>query len=138
MKINLTNISKGDLGADSPSWVNPLIDFMNRFMTKVRDILNGNITFDDNVRAIFDTTSFMTDAAYTGGTFIPLSFSVTFQPKCVFLISAIDTDEPTTTFLSAVTIPPNWSYDNANNQITVYYITGLQNSTNYSIKVLII
>lgn len=138
MKVTTSNISRHDLPPDAPKWIDPLFDFLIQFTNKVKEIINGNVQFGDNIRSKQIETTFSTSATYSSGDFAALSFTIPFAPIDIRLINITKIGSGTNTFTDPVVINPNWVFDSGTNQITIYFITGLQNSTEYSIKVLII
>ncbi len=120
---------------DAPAWMPRLLTTLNRFIEQTIQVLDGNVSFGENIFARRFATSFTTSSTYTGGDFENISFSWTGSalPLAVFIAKVQHADG--SQFLGSVGTP-QWVYSNGS--ILVTYVPGLANSTKYSLTLLAI
>jgi hypothetical protein len=118
---------------DAPSWLSRLFSTLNRFMEQTIAVLDGGISFGDNILARRFSTSFTTTGTYVDGDFLPISFSwiAPVLPLAVLVVQVINSDG--TPFLGSVGTP-QWRYSNG--AINITYIPGLDNNVKYNVSFL--
>lgn len=122
----------------STSWFQKPQSILNNFMYFMYDLLNGGLTFGSNIAAQMATLPFTTDAAYTGGTFVPIVFTKTITSKaqgCI-VIQITNTTNTNYTIVTGAVGCPDWQ-DLGNGSMQINYISGLVNSNTYSVTFLV-
>ena len=117
-----------------PSWFNSLLDPFNQFFAQVYNNLN-NITIGDNLLGKFVTQSFTTGATYTSGVFPDVSFSADIK-KIVESCQIAQISRDDGIIITDVISVPQWNFTNGT--CTINYIAGLDNSTKYTVRFLIL
>lgn len=106
-----------------------VISILNNFMDFVYRAFAKNITIEENTPYQIKEVSFTTTSTYSGGTFVPLELKIDPQRivkgVVVLWISS-----------GTVTATPRWSQVGAN--VVISNLSGLSNSTEYTIRLLII
>lgn len=120
----------------APNWIDNLIYPLNSCMQGVHQALNGNLSFGDNVLGSIKTITFKTRADYTvyGWDAINLTNPLNKKVDAV-LIGQIqkvaDTYQP-------IYQPTSLDWIQLNTNITINYITGLDDSSSYVVKLVIL
>jgi hypothetical protein len=129
-------VNKEDV-KDAPQWIDAIIIPLNTFMESIYSAVNQNLTFQENIRSQIRTVSFTTSATYTSGAWTNINFSSGLRgikTQGILVLQILNTSVDNFTPLKqAVTC--DW-YDNSGT-ITIYYVTGLANSTTYTMRVLV-
>lgn len=130
----IKRISREDV-KEAPTWIEYLLYPLNQFMQGVYSALNGNLTFGDNINAEIRDLDFRTRSDYSLNNFDPVLFvhKLKTKPQGLILVQIVEKDTNSTIY-GAVT--PQWV--DSNGTIKINYISGLQDSKNYRIKVLLI
>jgi hypothetical protein len=124
---------------NAPDWIDQLLYPINTFMEGVYYALDKELSFGDNINAAVRTLNFTTRSDYT--TASPLTDGFVEQklanpikgtPKGVIVCKTVNAD---TYGIVTGAVTCYWEY--LNGEIRVRYITGLANSTKYSINVYI-
>lgn len=119
---------------DVPDWGKAVVTSLNKFMREVISALT-RLTFKENFDAGVSTVTFATSATYTGGDFVPLLFTAPVGGVTgVITTKVVDTVTPSNKILPGTT-STNWTTDRA--KVTLTYVSGLANSTQYTITFLI-
>lgn len=126
---------------EAPNWIVRLLTPLNSFMETVYYALNKDITFTENIACQIKTVDFSTPSNYTSASpktdgFVPLQFTHTLRnkPQGVMIMQLVEEENTGTVITSAVSL--DW-YE-INGTVYISYITGLKDSTEYSIKLLVI
>lgn len=126
---------------DAPSWIENVLNPLNSFMDSVYRALNRSLTFQDNITSEIRTLRFQTRSDYTSAIpltagFEPLQFvhSLKSKPFGLFIAQIEEVSDTYVPFTSAVTL----SWYEANGTVFINYITGLSDSKNYKLTVLLI
>ena len=138
--LNFKRIKMEDLKG-APQWVATMLNPLNLFLEQTANAVNGQLTFQSNVSGMSYSTTFATPANYldsTGkatGKFNSFNFQyLGKQAPSNCIIGSIDNQSG-----AIITNPTalQWSYNNSVNppSISITYVAGLQNSSNYSITV---
>jgi hypothetical protein len=130
--------NKGDLPA-APNWIENIFNPLNVFCETVTTTLTKNLTIGENVQGQKFTVTFTTLPTYTTGDFTPIRYNYTGggQPNCLMIGNISRTDGTLMLLPPAVT---GWSMNINKNPflITINYIAGLDNSTQYNITLVAI
>lgn len=117
---------------DAPSWFGQLAYYLNNILQPIIQVLNNNITFSDNIRSKKFTKNFTTSASYSSGTFDSFSFPLTYEPDLVVISKNTSGSNPAPSGVGL-----KYSYSQSDKQITISYIYGLENSTEYDITLMV-
>lgn len=125
IKVNRQDIQ------NAPPWVFPMLSIYNTFNQAVYDALNGNLTYSENVRCQIKELTFRTLQTYNSGDWDILQFvcPLKVKPVGLTLLQIYRTDN--VVILQPVFV--NWQYVNGN--IVLPWITGLENATEYTLRV---
>lgn len=130
-------INREDL-KNAPAWVDALIGPLNSFMESIYSAINKNLTFGDNIQGQIRTIEFTTSSTYTSSnTWTNMSFSSglrAVKPKGVLVLQILEQSSNFTPVMKGVTI--DWLENSG--IITIYFVSGLKNSTTYSLTVLVL
>ena len=131
----IKRVLRSDLGRDIPLWVDSLLSPINQFMEEIYSAMNRNLSIPENVSGQTITINFKTLSTYTSDKdFTELNFRNSLNKKMTHLmvgnISQIGdpSKKHDSIFLS-------W-YDNNDGTITIRYISGLTDSSEYNITLL--
>ena len=126
---------------DAPSWIDKLLTPINSFFDIVYETLNRNITFNDNIACQIKEMTFKTLSTYTSATpltdgFEELVFKKTLPYKAqgVMIMRIYEDADDYRPITNAVSC--DW-YD-TEGDIVINYISGLDDSTDYVVKFLVI
>lgn len=114
---------------DAPSWLGRIFSVFNRFQEQTVAVLDGSVSFGENILARRFSTSYTTSGTYTAGDFDSVAFSWTSTELPVALLLTKVQHADGTAFLGSVGTP-QWVYSSGN--IVISYIPGLANSTKYN------
>jgi hypothetical protein len=131
----IKRIQRQDMGSNIPEWVDGLLSPLNQFMEEIYSAMNRNLTIPENVKGQFIELEFKTLANYTNqSAFTELTvLNKTGQKLRALLLSQIT--KKTNPRHNFTTVNINW-VDNNNGTITIYFISGLENSTDYKVVLL--
>jgi len=137
---NQKRVLREDL-KDAPSWIDRLITPLNSFMESVYYALNKNITFNENIASQIKEIEFTTLSTYStaspkidGFQVIQFPHSLKNKPFGVTIQQITEKSGTYNPITSPVCI--DW-YDN-NGVININYITGLEDSKTYIIRLLVL
>lgn len=126
---------------DAPSWIENLLNPLNSFMDSVYRALNRSLTFQDNVSSeirqldVLTLPTYSTAIPKTDG-FIPLQFVHSLRSKPFGLLVAQLVEQGQDYVI--ITEPVSIDWYEINGTVFINYITGLKDSTNYKLTVLLI
>jgi hypothetical protein len=131
-------INREDL-KEAPDWIGNLLYPLNNVFETVYNTLNRNITFQDNFLSFQRTIDFTTSQYYClNGTWEPLVFAIpdSFRVKIsgVIILSLRPTDINALACSDATSL--TWLEDNRT--VSIDWIAGLEESTKYSLTVLVV
>ena len=133
------NVNRENL-RDAPPWVDNLTGPLNLTLGQVTQALAQNLTIGDNVIGAIASITFTTDAAYTTGTFnavvVPWPFGKSKSPQIV-LVGNVTYPSTQPVLLTAVTVA-QWDYNFVTPSINIRYISGLANSSTYTVSLLVL
>lgn len=121
---------------EAPGWLNRILYSLNPFMAQVSSALNKNLTLDENIDAQKKRLTFTTSSTYTSGDFEEISFPRTTKNRAsgiLLMTIAIDQDN-----YSPITEAVSLQWREANNVLYITYVSGLANSTEYVMNVLVV
>lgn len=134
---SINKISKEAL-KDAPSWVDGLIGPINSFFETVYYAFNKNITFEDNFVSQMIELQFRTGGTYISDNVFPdLTFnrSIPTKTKGIIILSITrDSDNYTPITSGGNTI----QWEDRNGLIDIHYISGLEDSKSYKLRLLLI
>lgn len=130
---SVRRIAREDLrDKEIPKWVDQLLRLINNFFENVYSALDRNITFNENIRTQEKSFTITAGATATDNQYSFL-LDLPIAPSGVWVIKALETDNPTTPVTSAVFV---WWRRESNN-LYIESIAGLTNGTKYTITILI-
>lgn len=122
---------------DAPSWVDALIGPINSFFETIYYAFNKQLTFEDNFVAQIVELTFTTPSTYTASNDFPdLSFKRTFFNRGQGLV-ILNIYENTSNF-TPITGGTSIQWQDLNGNIVIHYVSGLEDSKTYKMKVLLI
>lgn len=137
---NQRRILREDL-KDAPTWVDKLLFPINSFMESVYYALNRNITFNENIacqlrRVSFTTTSSYNSSPQSADNFPLIQFATSLRtvPMGVIPLQLFVNGDVETPLLA----PYNISWYHNNGTLFITYISGLDDSTTYTLQLLVI
>ena len=140
-KITAKRLLKEDLQKDSkeslPTWLDALIYVFNLFLEQVTRAFSRGITFQENIRSQEYEFKVITSSNYTSGNWTIIRFKWDFpviNPRGVIILTAVQTGVNYTPLQKAVSC--DWLY--VNGSIEIRYVSGLDDSKTYQIRVLVI
>jgi hypothetical protein len=133
---NQKRISREDL-KEAPSWIEKMLYPVNSFFESVYSALNKDLTFADNIVSQIKEIQFTTASDYVlNDTFEVLNFTHTLKNKpigCIVLQIYQRTDDYQT-----ITTPVTIDWIEINGVISINFVTGLDDSKKYTLRVLVI
>jgi hypothetical protein len=132
----IRNILREDL-KEAPSWIEKLINPLNSFMSIVYETLNKNITFKDNITSTIKELSFKTLSTYeSASSWETLKFSSGLKNRAIGCM-ILQIYEDSNTYIP-ITNAVHVDWLDLNGIITIQFISGLTDSTDYIVRFLII
>ncbi|PJZ98870.1 hypothetical protein CH369_18060 [Leptospira levettii] len=128
-------ILEQDLGTDIPSWTRKLLTPINSFFESIYSAFNKDITFRENIRCEYRDLIVKTKEDYSSGEFELITFKNNLKEK-IDNLQICQVSENKSNFIP-VKEPVTVSWNEYNKEITIHYITGLENSKEYKIKIII-
>lgn len=128
-------ILEQDLGTDIPSWTRKLLTPINSFFESIYSAFNKDITFRENIRSEYRDLIVKTKEDYFSGEFELITFKNNLKEK-IDNLQICQVSENKSNFIP-VKEPVTVSWNEYNKEITIHYITGLEPSKEYKIKILI-
>lgn len=136
---NQKRITREDL-REAPNWIVRLLTPLNSFMETVYYALNRDITYTENIACQIKEIDFTTQADYSTASpvvdgFPPLQFTHTLKTKPIGVekLQIIENGNADTVITEVVSL--DWY--SSNGVVYITYITGLKDSTEYTIRVLV-
>ena len=110
---------------------------INLFFESVFALLNAGLRFGDNITSEIRTVTFTTSASYSSNDFsaIKLTLSIPKKPEGIIPLQIYQTNSSGTVITDPVTV--DWK-ELTNGQISINFVTGLSDSTEYTMRVLIL
>lgn len=131
----IKRVLRTDLGRDIPLWVDSLLSPINQFMEEIYSAMNKNLTIPENVLGQIITINFKTGANYaTNKEFTELNFRNSLNKKMSILTVGQITKigDPSKKHESVFV---SW-YDNNDGTVTIRYVSGLEDSSEYNLTIL--
>lgn len=130
----IKRVLRQDLGRDVPSWVDSLLSPLNQFMEEIYSALNKSLTIPENVQGQKITLNFKTLSNYTTKNFTEIVFRNNLGKRMNLILvgNIVKVNDPSHKFDSVFV---SW-YDNGDGTVTIRYISGLENSSEYNITLL--
>lgn len=118
----------------APLWLLPLMSTYNTFNQAIYDALNNQLTFVENIRCQIKEFTFRTQGDYSMGGWTDISFPCDLKTKAtgLWMMQIVRTDGD----VIDDSVFVNWKYDNGT--IVIPWITGLDNATQYALRLMIV
>ena len=132
----IKRLSKGDF-PEAPEWINKLLGPLNSFFESVFLALNRNLSYAENFASQIKELTFTTASDYeVNDTWTEIKFPITMntRPQGAQVIDVREKDALNTPLSTPFGI--QWRLEGGNFVVT--FISGLEDSTKYVIKVLVI
>lgn len=128
-------LSREDM-KEAPDWIQNLIFPLNSFMDTIYAVTSGQLTFGDNMMGQFRNLNFKTLATYTTHSWTPIVFPNPLNKKVegIMVVQASKVADNYQPIYNPVSV--DWIQLNSNIQIN--YIAGLDNSSSYNVRILIL
>lgn len=131
----IKQVTREDL-RDAPDWIEKLLTPLNQFMGSVYQALNGDLSIGANVRGSVRELRVTTSATYDTGDFPEVEFASGLNVKatsCQVAQISVFTD-PEAVITGGVFA--HWA--ERSGRIVIKYIAGLENSTKYTVRFLVL
>ena len=123
---------------EAPDWIINILGPINRFMEATAVAFDKQLNFEDNMVSEEREISFKTLSTYSsaspledGFTTLQYTSNLPVKPTGIQLLNIVEENSPSIPLTSAVFL----SWYQANGTVYINYITGLENSTNYKIRI---
>lgn len=128
------SIRREDIGPDAPDWVDNLLGPLTTFMEAIYSALNKQITFQENIACTIREFQFSTSSTYTTGDFEVITFPSGLKTKPIgcMILQILNTSNA-----SVIKQAVSLHWEDLSGTITIRYISGLDDSTKYSMRVLV-
>lgn len=129
-------VIRSDIPGAEP-WIDPLLSIYNNNNQAIYEAVNGRLTFPENIYSFKKTLTFTTGSTYSGGVFPDLRFTneLDRQVDGVFLRQIYLTG---TNYYTPIKSGVYIDWQEVNGEVIIGYISGLANSKEYTVKVLVI
>ncbi len=117
----------------APNWIQGIVDPVNQFMESTYQILNKNVTFNENFFSFIKEITYITPSTYPSGV-SDISFQNTLKSKASGVIVAQAYD---TSLYVPAPGPVYAPWVENNNSIMISTITGLAASKTYLIRLVV-
>lgn len=128
-------IFKEDLGPDVPDWISRLLAPLNLVLQSIYTALDHTITFKDNIQCQVKEFNLVAGPAATSNTY-DFMLTIPTKPTGVWLVCVLRTDGIAESFSTPVF--PSWTWDSSANTIRISSITGLTDTKEYLLRVIVI
>jgi hypothetical protein len=117
---------------NAPTWVDPLVEAVNRTTELLNAKLDGGISLADDIAGTLKTVDLRTGADYTSGEFPAFSFRSELSSKvnAVEILQVIDRDAPD----AVLSGPYSADWREQSGQVTVRRISGLDASKRFRVR----
>ena len=121
---------------EAPDWFGRFLGTINSFFENVVLALNGRLTFADNIQSQTKVLGFTTSSTYISGDDFPtLKFQTTLPVKAqALLILQIQKADDITQLIAGGT---SLKWFEVERQININFVSGLEDSTDYTLRVLL-
>jgi hypothetical protein len=131
----IKRVQRTDLGANVPEWVDSLLSPINQFMEEIYSAFNRNLTIPENVAGQVFNINFKTLGNYQNNkefTEIRVLSKIKSRAKVLIVGQCEKAGDPSKKH-DAIFI--TW-YDNNDGTISIRYISGLENNSEYNITII--
>lgn len=128
------SIRREDIGPEAPDWVDNLLGPLTTFMEAIYSALNKQITFQENIACTIREFQFSTSSTHTTGDFEAITFPSGLKTKPIgcMILQILNTSNA-----SVIKQAVSLHWEDLSGTITIRYISGLDDSTKYSMRVLV-
>lgn len=127
------SVRREDLGPDAPAWVDNLLGPLTVFMEAIYSALNKQITIRENIAATIREFNFVTKSNYSTGGWDIIQFPSGLKTKPTACWVGYIQEANQSIIYDPVTV----SWEDLSGDIRVNYITGLSNSTQYTVRLIV-
>lgn len=131
----IRRIFKEDLGGDVPDWITRLLAPLNLVLQANYTAMNHAITFQENIQCQVKEFELVAGATAAANTY-DFMLTLPTKPTGVWVVCALRTDGIAETFTTPVFA--SWTWDSAANTIRISGITGLTDTKQYLLRVIVI
>lgn len=128
-------IFKEDLGPDVPDWISRLLAPLNLVLQSIYTALDHTISFKDNIQCQVKDFNLVAGVAASNNTF-DFMLTLPTKPTGLWVVAVLRTDGIAETFTAGVFA--SWTWDSAANTIRISGITGLTDTKEYFLRVIVI
>lgn len=136
---NFFNVTRENLPG-SEDWVEGLLSPLNSTLFSTYTALNQNLSIGDNLIGQTSRIQVVTASTYTSGVFtallVPWQFPEKARPNHL-IVSNVTQGSNQPPILNTVQVP-SWTYNFDSRSISIPYVTGLANSSTYTLTLLIL
>jgi hypothetical protein len=128
------SIRREDIGPEAPGWVDNLLAPLTTFMESIYSALNKQLTFQENIACTIRDFQFSTSSTYNTGDFTAINFPSGLRTKpigCMILQITNTTDA------SVITSAVSLAWEDLSGNIKINYVSGLTNSRQYNMRLLV-
>lgn len=131
-------ISEADFPKEIKIWIGKLLIPLNLFIDQVRNGLDKNITFSENISCQIKELTFSTLPSYSAYDFPVIQFAKEFDHKATgMFVMQMEQIPPRQGVQSFWSVWADWT-DLGNGQIQINYVAGLRDSMKYKVRFLLI
>jgi hypothetical protein len=127
------SIRREDIGPEAPAWVDNLLGPLTTFMEAIYSALNRQLTFQENIACTIRDFSFTTSSTYNTGDFTAINFPSGLRTKPIGCMILQITNANASVITSAVSL----SWEDLSGNIKINYVSGLANSNQYNMRLLV-
>ena len=131
----IKRVQRTDLGSNVPEWVDSLLSPINQFMEEIYSAFNRNLTIPENVAGQIIDINFKTLSDYSNNktfTEIRVLSKLKIRTKVLLVGQCTKIGDPSKKH-DAIFL--TW-YDNNDGTISIRYISGLENDSEYNITII--
>jgi hypothetical protein len=127
------SIRREDIGPEAPAWVDNLLGPLTTFMEAIYSALNRQLTLQENIACTIRDFSFTTSSTYNTGDFTAINFPSGLRTKPIGCMILQITNANASVITSAVSL----SWEDLSGNIKINYVSGLANSNQYNMRLLV-
>lgn len=127
------SIRREDIGPEAPDWVDNMLGPLTTFMEAIYSALNKQLTFQENIACTIRDFQFSTSSTYSSGDFTAITFPSGLKNKPIgCMILQILNASDASVIKQAVSL----SWEDLSGTIRINYVSGLDDSTKYTMRIL--
>lgn len=120
---------------EAPAWFNKFLGIQNTFNQAVYEASVGQLTFGENIKCIIKELPFITLSTYSSDEWDDITFPNTLRTKAtgLQLMQLYRPDD-----YEIIYDPTRVDWLDVNGEIVIRWVSGLENATNYVMRVMVI